>query len=45
MAQQRQVGVTDFVLLDNVNIENFMKNLQIRYELFESCNVYLFISF
>lgn len=30
MAQNRQVGVTDFVLLDNVNIDSFMKNLQIR---------------
>lgn len=40
MAQNRQVGVTDFVLLDNVNIDNFMKNLQTRY-VFKFSNVYL----
>lgn len=41
MAQNRQVGVTDFVLLDNVNTDSFMKNLEVRY-VFKFCNVRLY---
>lgn len=30
MAQQSEVGVQDFVLLDEITIEKFMENLQVR---------------
>lgn len=30
MAHQGEVGVGDFVLLDKIDIENFMKNLELR---------------
>lgn len=31
MAMQREVGVGDFVLLDKIDLDNFMKNLEQRY--------------
>ncbi|KAJ8977280.1 hypothetical protein NQ317_006808 [Molorchus minor] len=30
MAMQREVGVGDFVLLDKIDLDNFMKNLELR---------------
>lgn len=30
MAMQREVGVGDFVLLDKIDLDNFMKNLEQR---------------
>lgn len=30
MAMQREVGVGDFVLMDKIDLDNFMKNLEQR---------------
>lgn len=33
MSTQQPVGVGDFVLLDKIDLENFMNNLELRYAL------------
>ncbi|XP_044253205.1 unconventional myosin ID-like [Tribolium madens] len=32
MQMQREVGVGDFVLLDKIDLDNFMKNLELRFK-------------
>lgn len=40
MAQQKEPGVIDFVLLDKIDTDNFMKNLELR---FKSGKIYTYI--
>ncbi|CAH1988239.1 unnamed protein product [Acanthoscelides obtectus] len=40
MAMQREVGVGDFVLLDKIDLDSFMKNLQLR---FKNGKIYTYI--
>nr|XP_023024555.1 myosin-IA isoform X1 [Leptinotarsa decemlineata] len=40
MAMQKEVGVGDFVLMDKIDLDNFMKNLQVR---FQNGHIYTYI--
>ncbi|XP_018562187.1 myosin-IA isoform X2 [Anoplophora glabripennis] len=40
MAMQREVGVGDFVLMDKIDLENFMQNLELR---FKNGKIYTYI--